>query len=265
MNQFKYGCTSMDFDTFLIAKETGITYGELNFGAIYKMTQAEADEYKKFSEENNFPFPTANCMLPGSLRVVGEEVDYDKIDEYLEKAFATAHGLGVEQVVFGSSGARNIPEGYDKENAYGQLKTYLKDHVAPQCEKYGMYCAIENLSYRESNVFNTMEESYKMIEACGSDRIRALVDFYHFGNNNDSMEWLYKCKDIITHIHTASVLNNRQFPTANDGEDYSKQIEFLKEIGYENRQGRISFEAGVPEGKSLADCFSESVKLFRNI
>ncbi|MDD6276155.1 MAG: sugar phosphate isomerase/epimerase [Clostridia bacterium] len=265
MNNFKYGCTSMELENFIIAKNAGITYGELSFGGIYNLTKEEAEKYKKFSVENDFPFEAANCMIPGSIRVVGDEVDYDRIDEYLEKAFDTAHYLGVEQVIFGSSGARNIPDGYDRDKAYAQLKIYLKDHVAPLCDKYDMYCAIENLSYSESNVFNTLEESYKMVEACGSDRIKALVDFYHFGRNNDSTEWLYRCKDIISHIHTASVLNDRFFPAPGDGEDYSVQVNLLRDIGYDRRQGRISFEARVPDGKPLADCFKESVDIFKNL
>lgn len=263
MSDFRYGCAGMNLDHFLTAKAQGISYGELNFGGIYEMTKEDAEKYRNFSVENNFPFEAANCMIPGRLKVVGDEVDYDKIDEYLEKAFDTAHYLGVEQVVFGSSGARNIPDGYDRDKAHEQLKIYLRDHVAPLCDKYDMYCAIEDLSYSESNVFNTLEESYRMIEACGSDRIKALVDFYHFGKNKDSVDWLRRCGELITHIHTASVLNNRHFPEPNDGEDYSVQVNLLREIGYNKRQARISFEAGIKDGKSLEDCFGDSVRLFK--
>ena len=165
----------------------------------------------------------------------------------------------------GSSAARNFPEGVSYDTAFERLVFFLKTYVAPLCEKHGIVCALENLSYGESNILNTIEESLKVVEAVGSPWVKILVDFYHFGYNKDSFDSIRKAKDHIVHIHIASVVNNRQYPAPDDGEDYAVITDLLREIGYDKREARISFEARTPEGKTFPQCAQESLCVFKNL
>lgn len=262
MADFRYGFCGMNTDKMLTAKELGANYQELNFSSIYYLSDAEFDNLKKFGIENNISYETANCMVPGSIKLTGDCVDYAQVDEFLDKTFKRAFELGIRIVVFGSSTARSYPEGTTYDEAFNQLVVYFKNHVVSRCEKYKIMCVIENLSFGESNILNLIDESYKMIKAVESKWIGILVDFFHFGFNKDSYDSIRKAKDYIKHIHIASVVNDRHFPAPNDGDDYKTMIDLLNEIGY---KGRISFEAGEPDNKDFATCAKESLEVFKSL
>ena len=264
MSDFRFGFTR-DFGDSHIIKSNGADFHELNMSSIAKASDEDIDRFIAEAKENGYSYVAANCMIPGEYKITVENPDYDAIDEYLERAYSKAARLGLEIVVMGSSGARNFPEGVTYEDAFDRLVVFLRDHVAPVCEKYNIVCALENLSYGESNILNTIDESIKIVEAAGSDRIKILVDFYHFGNNKDSFDSIRKAKNHIVHIHVASVVNGRQYPAPDDGEDYSVITDILREIGYDKREGRISFEARVPEGKDFSECIKESLACFKNL
>lgn len=264
MSDFRFGFTR-DFDGAQTIKDCGADFHELNLSNIAKMSDEELELRIAEAKKNGYSYEVANCMIPGEYKLTVENPDYDVIDEYLERAYSKAARLGIKVAVMGSSGARNFPEGVTYEEAFDRLVGFLKDHVAPVCEKYGIVCALENLSYGESNILNTIDESLRIVEAVGSERIKILVDFYHFGYNRDSLDSIRKAADKIVHIHVASVLNERKYPVPRDGEDYSVITDILREIGYDKREGRISFEARVPDGKDFMICAEESLAVFKNI
>lgn len=264
MADFKFGFTR-DFGESRLIKDLGADFHELNLSNIAELSDEQLDAYIAEAKVNSYNYEAANCMIPGQYKITVDNPDYTAIDEYLERAYSKAARLGLKVVVMGSSGARNYPEGVSYDDAFDRLVVFLKDHVVPVCQKYGIVCALENLSYGESNILNTIDESMKVIEAVGSDCIKILVDFYHFGFNKDDFDSIRKAKDHIVHIHIASVLNGRKYPAPDDGEDYRIITDLLREIGYDKREGRISFEARVPDGKDFAQCIGECLTVFKNI
>ena len=264
MSDFRYGFTG-GFSAKQDIKDSGAEFHELNLGGIYELSDEDVERLASEAIEKGYSFEAANCMFPGEYKITVDNADHAKADAYLDSALAKAKKLGVKIVVMGSSAARSYPEGVSYETAFERLVYFLKNHVAPLCEKHGIICALENLSYGESNILNTIDESLKVVEAIGSPWIKILVDFYHFGFNKDSLDSIRKAKDHIVHIHVASVMNSRQYPAPEDGEDYSVITNLLREIGYDKREARISFEARTPEGKSFPDCAVDSLRTFKNL
>ncbi len=264
MSDFRYGFTG-GFSAKQNIKDSGADFHELNLGGISELSDEEVLNLAAEADEKGYSFEAANCMFPGEYKITVDNADYAKADAYLDAALAKAKKLGVKIVVMGSSAARNFPERVSYETAFERLVYFLKNHVAPLCEKHGIVCALENLSYGESNILNTIEESLKVVEEVGSPWVKILVDFYHFGFNKDSFDSIRKAKDHIVHIHVASVVNNRQYPAPDDGEDYSVITDLLREIGYDKREARISFEARTPDGKSFPQCAEESLCVFKNL
>ncbi|MBR3835377.1 MAG: sugar phosphate isomerase/epimerase [Clostridia bacterium] len=264
MSDFRFGFTR-GFEESQLLKEIGADFHELNLGNIAGLTDEQVDSYIAEAKQNGYSYEAANCMIPGEYKFTVDNPDYAALDAYFEKAFSRAKRLGIKVVVMGSSGARNFPEGVSYDTAFERLVYCLKNHIVPVCEKYGIVCALENLSYGESNILNTIDESLKAVQASGSEMIKILVDFYHFGYNKDSFDAIRKAKDHIVHIHVASVINGRVYPAPDDGEDYKALTDLLREIGYDKREGRISFEARVPEGLEFADCAKSSLELFRKL
>lgn len=264
MSDFRFGFTR-GFPESQLLKENGVDFHELNLGNIASLTDEQVENYIAEAQKHGYCYEAANCMIPGEYQITVDNPDYDALDEYLERAFSRAKRLGIKVVVMGSSGARNFPEGVSYDTAFERLVYCLKNHIVPVCEKYGIVCALENLSYGESNILNTIDESLKVVEAVGSDWVKILVDFYHFGYNKDNFDSIRKAKDLIAHIHIASVVNGRKYPAPNDGEDYKVITDLLREIGYDKREGRISFEARVPEEKTFDGCVTECLEVFKNI
>ena len=264
MSDFRFGFTG-GFSNVQAIKDSGADFHELNLGGIFELSDEEVERLAAEADEKGYSFEAANCMFPGEYKITVDNPDYEKADAYLDSALTKAKKLGVKIVVMGSSGARNFPEGVSYETAFQRLVFFLKNHVAPLCEKHGIVCALENLSYGESNILNTIEESLKVVDEVDSPFVKILVDFYHFGFNKDSFDSLRKAKDHIVHVHVASVLNKRQYPTPDDGEDYSVIVNILREIGYNKREARISFEARTPEGKSFPECAADSIRAFENL
>lgn len=264
MSDFRFGFTG-GFGSADDIKSVGADFHELNLSGISKLTDEEINSLIAEAKENGYSYEAANCLIPGEYKLTVKNPDYNAIDEYLERAFSKAARLGIKIAVMGSSGARNYPDNVTYDEAFEKLVVFLRDHVAPVCEKYGIVCALENLSYGESNILNTIDESLKVIESVGSPFVKSLVDFYHFGYNKDSFDSIRKAKDHIAHIHVASVMNSRQYPAPDDGEDYSVMLDILREIGYDKREARISFEARVPDGKTFTQCAEESLCIFKNL
>ncbi len=264
MSDFRFGFTG-GFSAKEDIKNSGADFHELNLSGISELSNEEIDNLTAEAKEKGYSFEAANCMFPVEYKITIDNPDYDAADEYLERALSRAKRLGIKIVVMGSSGARNFPEGVSYDTAFERLVYFLKSHVVSMCEKYNVVCALENLSYGESNILNKIEESLRVVEAVGSPFIKILVDFYHFGHNKDSFDSIRKAKEHIVHIHIASVINNRAYPTSGDGEDYAELINLLREIGYDKREGRISFEARVPENKEFIDCAKDSLAVFKNL
>ncbi len=264
MSDFRFGFTR-GFDNAEIVKGVGADFQEVNLGNVSDLSDEEVNALIAEAKEKGYSYEAANCMIPGEYKLTVENPDYDAIDEYLERAYSKAARLGIKVTVMGSSGARNYPEDVTYEEAFARLVIFLRDHVAPVCEKYGIVCALENLSYGESNILNTIDESLRLVEAVGSKWVKILVDFYHFGYNKDSLDSIRKAKDYIAHIHIASVSGGRIFPAPDDGEDYRVITDILREIGYDKREARISFEARTPDGKDFMKCAEESLAAFKNI
>lgn len=264
MSDFRFGFTG-GFGSSDDIKSVGADFHELNLSNISGLSDEEIDSLIAEAEKKGYSYEAANCLIPGEYKLTVKNPDYNAIDEYLERAFSKAARLGIKIAVMGSSGARNYPDDVTYDEAFGKLVVFLRDHVAPVCKKYKIVCALENLSYGESNILNTIEESLKIVEAVNCPSIRILVDFYHFGHNKDSVEALKKAADYIVHVHVASVLNERKYPMPDDGEDYSVITDLLREIGYDKREGRISFEARTIDGLSFRECALGSLSTFKNI
>jgi sugar phosphate isomerase/epimerase len=264
MSDFRFGFTG-GFSSAEDIKSVGASFHELNLSEISRMSDEEVELRIAEAQKNGYSYEAANCMIPGEYKLTVKSPDYNAIDEYLERAFSNAARLGIKIAVMGSSGARNFPEDVTYDEAFGKLVVFLRDHVVPVCRKYNIVCALENLSYGESNILNTVEESLKIVKEVGSPYVRMLVDFYHFGFNKDSFDTLRKAKDYIIHIHVASVVNGRSYPMPDDGENYSVITDFLREIGYDKREGRISFEARKIDGLTFLECAAGSLEAFKNI
>lgn len=230
------GCTALD--KIEILAKTGFDYVEIGFGDMAKRSDEEFEAFLAKLAELNFKCEAANSFVPGEIKLTGEEVDYAAVTEFVEKGMARAEKIGIKSVVFGSSGARNVPEGFPREKAYEQLVVFLRDYCGPISKKYGVNIAIEPLSTTETNIIFSVEDGVLLGRASGCDNVKGLADLYHMYNNNDDVDNIMKFPGEVIHSHIACG-PTRNYPTPDDGFAYKPFVDALKAAGC----ARLSVEA----------------------
>ena len=212
-------CVGTRYNDMLKAKEFGYDYVESHCQEIAAMSDEELEKYRNCG----IPIFAACCFI--GLRVVGKEKNPQAINEYLERMFRKTHYLGIEYLVFGSSGARKmIPEdGLTVEETREQIAEFLKNDVVPYCEKYNMTVVIEPLRTEECNVISTVPQAIEIAKKVDSRYIRVLADVKHMVCENDPFDALEGYAEYLKHGHTsnpyppAELGKKRIYPKENDG------------------------------------------------
>ena len=178
-----------------------------------------------------------NNFFPPEIRLTGPAADPAAAGRYAEQALAAAARLGASVVVFGSSGARNVPPGFPLEEAWDQLRSLLVA-LGGIAARHGITIALEHLNCGESNILNTVAEGWRMVQEVGHPRVRLLVDSYHLQEENENPAVLARVAGDLAHVHVAQGAA-RIFPVGDDAalRDFFTQ---LRATGY---TGRCSIEA----------------------
>jgi sugar phosphate isomerase/epimerase len=237
------------------AKAAGFDYLELRVTEIAPLSDADYDTLTARLKQTGLPVPVANYFLPGSLKVTGPAIDKDRQLEYVRKALDRVSRLGAGIVVFGSGGARNVPAGFPKEEAFNQLVDFLR-RIAPVARAAKITIAMEPLRRQESNIINTAGEGLALVKAVDDPNIQLMVDFYHLATEHEDPEIVVTARDHIRHLHMANP-QGRVFPLKWEEYDYAPFFAKLRQTGYDKR---ISIEAG---SKNIAEEGPQSIALMR--
>jgi len=224
------------------AAEAGYDFVELTVTDALKPLEDEAAFRDALERLKAFPLPcpVLNCFVPGDLKITGPAVDADALAAYVTTACERAKTAGVEVIVFGSGGARRIPDGFDREEAHAQLVAFCK-MLGPVAGANGVTVAVEPLNLAECNVLNTVGECAELVREVDHGAIRLLVDAYHWAMDGDSAEDIAKNGRLLAHAHVASVPN--RLPPGCDECDFGPFFRALTESGYD---ARVSVESKIP-------------------
>lgn len=230
-------CT--DVANIAIVEKCGYEYMETGLAKLAAMTEAEYEHAVKCTDAASIRVEACNGMLPAEVRVTGPDVSAQRIHEYLDAAFARAKRLGCEIVVFGSAGARNVPEGFEIDVAWRQIGNFLRI-AQGHAQDYDITIAIEPLRRAESNIINLVSEAVMIASLMQLKNVRALGDTYHMAMCAEPLSALTQAGHMLAHVHTANALG-RILPKEGDGENYAGIFEALRAGGYD---ARVSCEAG---------------------
>jgi D-psicose/D-tagatose/L-ribulose 3-epimerase len=217
------------------AKTAGFDYFELRTSEVAALSDAEYDKLTAKLKQVAMPSPVAYWFVPADIKLTGPNIDKAKQAEYLERALSRMSRLGVHLIVFGSSGARNFPEGFAKREAFDQLVDFGK-RTGPIARKYGITVAIEAQRREESNIINTTQESLQWVNAVNDPNIQLMVDYYHFESEKEDPAVLAKVKDHLRHVHMANP-ENRVMPLNWEEYNYGPFFDALRAIGYNQTVG----------------------------
>lgn len=192
------------------------------------------------------PVPSANSMVPAHLPIVGPNVSHEQLIGYMTNVLSRASQVGIRTVVFGSGGARNVPEGFDRNKAVDQITEFL-NLIAPLAQSNGITIVIEPLNRKECNIINSVREAMTYVQAVNHPNIQCLVDSYHFWFEEEPLENLEAAMPWIRHVHVADK-EGRVAPGVSGKSDYRPFFKVLKQGGYDRLiavEGRFDWEKDV--------------------
>ncbi|MGC4105163.1 MAG: sugar phosphate isomerase/epimerase family protein [Thermomicrobiales bacterium] len=215
----------------------------------------DADGYAALAAEAAaLPFApeTWNVLLPGTLKIVGPDVDLNALATYAETAFARVAALGGEVCVFGSGGARTIPDGWDHAEGRRQFVAACRVLV-PIAAGQGVTLALEPLRKAETNLVNSVSDGLRVLDAVGDARLMILADLFHMLEEGEDVSVVRDAGSRLAHVHVAAQ-GTRTLPTSEtDGAVTSAFFRELHAIGYDRRVSiECQWEDVAMLGESLA-------------
>jgi sugar phosphate isomerase/epimerase/lysophospholipase L1-like esterase len=229
-------CAAMDISGRL--KDEGFDFIEGSVGRDLIPPKSDADFARKLVEFDTSRLQVISCngFLPGTLKVTGQDARQDTVLRYAAVAFRRAAAAGIKFIVFGSGGARSVPEGFDPAQARRQFTGLLRK-MGPVARKYGITVAIEPLQKSECNFINTVGEAVDIAREVNDPNIRVLADIFHMMREKEGPDALIRAGKYLVHCHIAE-LKDRTAPGM-AGDDFRPYFAALKKAGY---RGGISIE-----------------------
>jgi D-psicose/D-tagatose/L-ribulose 3-epimerase len=235
----------------------GFDYIEGNASIIAAMDESAFEAIKKTVLSSPIRAEAFCVLIPREIRLTGPDVNVDKIAAYLDGLFPRLKALGAETVVFGSGGARRIPDGFDRAEGYHQLVVAGR-LLAEKGEKYGITVALEPLYKKGSNIINTQREGLGLVRDVDRPRFRILSDYFHLFAAGESTDEVAACGSLLAHTHIVNPVAHR-CPYEGDGINYDEFFAGLARAGY---NGRISYEGPISDASSE---LPEALRLLRSL
>ena len=220
------------------AREAGWDFIEESVQGLLK--GLEPDENwagRERAKQSMAPILAANMLVPASLKVIGPNVDREALAAYMRNVLRRADELNIRTLVFGSGGARNVPEGFPRDTAAEQITEFVRTSAAVAAE-YDVTIVIEPLHRGECNIINSVAEAMKYVVAVGHPNLKCLVDSYHSWTEDEPLEDVRVAMPSIRHVHVADK-TGRTAPGESGESDYRPFFRVLKDGGYD---GFISVE-----------------------
>ena len=212
-------------------KTAGFDYMEVRTSEVAALSDTDYESVAAKFKRVGLPVLAANLFIPANIKVTGPNIDKERQMEYVRRALDRVSRLGVRLVVFGSGGARQVPEGFSKQEAFQQLVDFGK-RIAPEARSRNITIAIEPLRKQESNIINNSTEALAWVNAVNDPNIQLMIDYYHFEVEKEDLSDILKVKDHLRHLHMANP-NGRVMPLKWGEYNYGPFFAILRQIHYD--------------------------------
>lgn len=186
------------------------------------------------------PLISCNGFLPGHFHVSDPYISYNEALDYAVKACRRADAIGLKYIVFGSGGARRIPDNVPYSVGRARFVSFCKA-LASRIADCKVTICLEPLNRREVNLLNTVAEGIGLVDEIDSPRIQLLADLYHMSCENEKPDSLRRAGPRLRHCHIAERAK-RTWPGI-AGDDFTPYFDALRDIGY---RGFVSIEGSLP-------------------
>lgn len=217
--------------------EVGFDYVELSLADLSALPEDEFAGLVRRLEHSAIRCEACNNFFPRRIRLTGHEARLPDALEYAARAMERAARLGVEILVFGSAGAKNVPDGFSHAAAWDQIANLLRA-LGPLAEQNDLTIAIEPINRLEANIVNLAAEGLQLAREVNHPNVQLLVDFYHLMMEHEGLAVITEAGPAIRHLHFAQG-EDRVFPR----EEQPLFRDFFRALQTIRYEGRCSIEA----------------------
>ena len=201
------------------------------------------------------PVLAFNVFIPGDMKVVGPAVDEKRLHTYALRAVERMHALGAHMLVFGSGGARNVPDGFPLATGKEQFASFARA-VGEIAQQAGVTVGIEAINRTEkTNIINSLTEAVDIARRVNHPAVKIIADVYHMALENEPYSHISEYKDWIVHVHLADA-PQRGAP----GTEQLRWAEAFGQLHLAGYDGLMSYEC---RWKDLAAQASQSIEFIR--
>lgn len=201
------------------------------------ISEVQFQENLNILENLRLPICALNIFLPSEHMVVGPNVKEDSVLKYVKKVFERTQAAGINLIVWGSSGSRRIPDGFDQEIAEKQFISIARK-ISELAMQYNIVLALENLNRHETNFINTLDKALEMAKRVDQPNFMVCVDIYHMLKEGEPPSVIEKAEGYLVHCDIAEKAGRT--PPGVMGYDFKPYLKALKKVNF---KGKIVIEA----------------------
>ena len=255
-----------------LLKAHGYDFIETGAASAFIPTKSN-EEWKKQKDvilNCGLPLRSCNGFLPGTFRLTGPNADFEPALKYAETVLRRADEVGTKAIVFGSSGARNVPGDFcgprdqapKPEKGVEQYTEFCKILCKRVEDLKTVQMVIEPLRPNESNIINYVWQGMQIVREVNHPRLQELADIFHMICGKESPCSLIDAGCHLKHCHIACK-ETRQYPgyRPDDAEIFKPYFDALKKIGY---CGGVSCECGWKDIK-FEDGLDKALALMKSL
>ncbi|MBZ5601956.1 MAG: sugar phosphate isomerase/epimerase [Acidobacteriia bacterium] len=222
---------------FSKAEQWGFDYYEPGAASIAAMSESDFAQFRDRVLASRLRCRSFNSLIR-TLKVVGLGVNLDPVSVYLDTALDRCRQLGARVAVWGSASSREVPPGFSRDEAWEQIKTFLR-RAGEIARAKQITIGIEPLRKQESNIINTGAEALRLVDAVNHPHVKMIIDYYHLRVEKEDPEIVRHARNQIVHLHFANPQGRRWPRESAEDPEYGRFFSILKEIDY---QGGLSIE-----------------------
>lgn len=216
-------------------KSAGFTYLIDNAGRLFSPKNVSDEQFVTNLariKASKVKLMGVNVFMPGDMKLVGPTIDEPRILEHATTVLKRCKAAGVKMVVWGSGGARRVPDGFDPATARNQFVDIARK-VAAIAKNYGVVLAFESLNSTETNFINTAEQALQLVKDVDHPSFRLNIDFYHMLMENEGPAIIEQAGNYVVHCELAEK-EGRSAPGVHH-QDFIPYFQAMKKIKYKGK------------------------------
>lgn len=201
----------------------GYDYAECSVGLLMSISD---EDFEKVIEKQ-VKIRAFNCFVPSELKIIE---DTPEMWEYIKKAFVRMEKVSAEMIVFGSGGARRIPDSMPYDEGLAKLENFII-RCNELAKQHNITLVLEPLNHNESNFLLTVKSAYDLCKKLNLSNVKILADIFHMYVENEDFSVVQETVDKMCHVHINNPLT-RTCPTREENKYIRAFAEALTNAGY---------------------------------